>query len=90
MMSAEDVWITNFFDASYEQTISKIGLVSQEPTLFDMTVHENIAYGDHSRQIPMIEIIEAAKKVNIHDFIQLLPQVSALRSLFKLCNGTSS
>ncbi|CAF1405661.1 unnamed protein product, partial [Didymodactylos carnosus] len=53
---------------------SKIGLISQEPTLFDMTVQENIAYGDHSRQISMKEIIEAAKKANIHDFIQLLPQ----------------
>ncbi|CAF1673642.1 unnamed protein product, partial [Didymodactylos carnosus] len=53
---------------------SKIGLISQEPTLFDMTIQENIAYGDHSRQIPMTEIIEAAKKANIHDFIRLLPQ----------------
>ncbi|CAF1545502.1 unnamed protein product, partial [Didymodactylos carnosus] len=67
---------------------SKIGLVSQEPTLFDMTVQENIAYGDHGRKIPMVEIIEAAKKANIHDFIQLLPQVSALHCLLKSCNGT--
>ncbi|CAF1156613.1 unnamed protein product [Didymodactylos carnosus] len=88
IMSAEDAWIANFSDVSHEQTISKIGLVSQEPTLFDMTVQENIAYGDHGRKIPMVEIIEAAKKANIHDFIQLLPQVSALHCLLKSCNGT--
>ncbi|CAF2677139.1 unnamed protein product [Rotaria sp. Silwood2] len=54
---------------------SQIGIVSQEPTLFDMSIKENIAYGDDSRiDIPMEEIIEAAKTANIHDFIQSLPQ----------------
>ncbi|CAF0992588.1 unnamed protein product [Didymodactylos carnosus] len=42
-----------------------------------LITRKNIAYGDHIRQIPMIEIIEAAKKANIHDFIQLLPQTWA-------------
>jgi len=54
-----------------------VGLVSQEPILFDMSIRENIAYGDSSRDdIPMEEIIEAAKNANIHDFIQQLPDVS--------------
>ncbi len=54
-----------------------VGFVSQEPVLFDMSIKENIAYGDNSRDdIPMEEIIEAAKNANIHHFIQSLPEVS--------------
>ncbi|XP_073848261.1 multi drug resistance 49 isoform X1 [Musca autumnalis] len=54
---------------------SKMGLVSQEPVLFDRSIAENIAYGDNFREdIPMAEIIEAAKKANIHNFITSLPQ----------------
>ena len=41
---------------------SQMGLVSQEPILFDCSIAENIAYGDNSRNVPMDEIIEAAKK----------------------------
>ena len=49
----------------------------QEPMLFDMSIRENISYGDTSREtISIEEIIEAAKNANIHDFIQLLPDVS--------------
>lgn len=53
---------------------SQLGLVSQEPTLFNVSIAENLAYGDLSRQVTMEEIIEAAKNANIHDFIQGLPQ----------------
>lgn len=53
---------------------SQIGIVSQEPILFDMSIAENIAYGDNSREVPMDEIIAAAKKANIHDFIDRLPE----------------
>lgn len=52
---------------------SQIGLVSQEPVLFDCTIAENIAYGDNSRSISLDEIIEAAKAANIHEFINGLP-----------------
>ena len=55
-----------------------MGLVSQEPVLFDRTIGENIAYGDNSRDVCMEEIIEAAKKSNIHSFIENLPLVSKL------------
>jgi ATP-binding cassette subfamily B (MDR/TAP) protein 1 len=52
-----------------------MGIVSQEPVLFDRTIAENIAYGDNSREVPMEEIIEAAEKANIHSFISSLPLV---------------
>ena len=42
-----------------------------------MSIQENIAYGDNSREnIPIEEIIQAAKSANAHDFIQPLPDVS--------------
>ena len=52
---------------------SQMGIVSQEPILFNLTIAQNIAYGDNTRVIPMDEIIEAARKANIHVFIQSLP-----------------
>ena len=56
-------------------------MVSQEPVLFDMSIRENIAYGDNSRSdIPLEEIIDVAKQANIHDFILTLPQVCTLSS----------
>ena len=54
----------------------QIGIVSQEPTLFDRTIAENIKYGDNSRVVTMDEVVEAAKMANIHSFIAALPQVS--------------
>jgi ABC-type multidrug transport system fused ATPase/permease subunit len=54
-----------------------VGIVLQEPILFDISIRENISYGDNKRtNIPLEEIIQAAKHANIHDFIQLLPDVS--------------
>lgn len=55
---------------------SHLGIVSQEPNLFDRTIAENIAYGDNSRVVATEEIIEAAKNANIHNFISSLPLVS--------------
>lgn len=57
------------------------GLVSQEPVLFDRTVAENIAYGDNSRDVPLAEIIAAARDSNIHEFISNLPEVSVSSGL---------
>ncbi|CAG8441320.1 14167_t:CDS:1 [Funneliformis mosseae] len=48
-----------------------IGIVSQEPVLFDMTISENISYGKDEATREEIEI--AAKQVNMHDFISSLP-----------------
>ncbi|XP_054636825.1 ATP-dependent translocase ABCB1-like [Dunckerocampus dactyliophorus] len=53
---------------------SHIGIVSQEPVLFDRSLAENIAYGDNSRTVTMEEIKAAAKAANIHSFIENLPQ----------------
>lgn len=55
---------------------SQLGIVSQEPVLFDRTIAENIAYGDNSRVVPMNEIIEAAKKANVHGFVSNMPLVN--------------
>ncbi|OON15699.1 ABC transporter, ATP-binding protein, partial [Opisthorchis viverrini] len=51
----------------------QMGLVCQEPNLFNMTIRENIAYGANFREVTMDEIVDAAKQANIHDFIQTLP-----------------
>ncbi|XP_077065305.1 ATP-dependent translocase ABCB1 [Siphateles boraxobius] len=53
---------------------NQMGLVSQEPILFDCTIAENIQYGDNSRDVTQEEIEEAAKKANIHNFILGLPE----------------
>ncbi|XP_027358813.1 ABC transporter B family member 15-like [Abrus precatorius] len=45
-----------------------VALVSQEPTLFNGTIRENIAYGSFNKTNE-VEIIEAAKAANAHDFI---------------------
>ncbi|KAG0716696.1 Multidrug resistance protein 1A [Chionoecetes opilio] len=51
----------------------QLGLVSQEPVLFDRTIGENIAYGDNCRMVEEHEIVAAARKANIHTFIDSLP-----------------
>ena len=50
---------------------SIIGVVSQEPVLFDTTVLENIRFG--RQDATMGEIEAAAKDANVHDFITGLP-----------------
>ena len=51
---------------------SQIGMVQQDVYMFSGTIRDNIAYGkpDASDE----EIIAAAKRANIHDFIMELPQ----------------
>lgn len=50
---------------------NQIGLVQQDVYLFCGSIRENIAYGRPDAS--MEEIIEAAKKANIHEFIMGLP-----------------
>ena len=52
---------------------SKLGIVAQEPVLFDRTIRENIQYGNNEREVSMEEVIEAARKANVHEFISALP-----------------
>ena len=54
-----------------ESLRNQIGIVQQDVYLFCGTIRENIAYGKPSAT--MEEIVEAAKKANIHDFIESLP-----------------
>ncbi|KAK3533490.1 hypothetical protein QTP70_023359 [Hemibagrus guttatus] len=53
---------------------SKIGIVSQEPILFDCSIAENIRYGDNQRELSMDDVITAAKKAQLHDFVMSLPE----------------
>ncbi len=52
---------------------SQMALVSQEPILFSYSIRDNIAYGNNSRFVGMDEIVCAASKANIHQFIKDLP-----------------
>ncbi|XP_040058489.2 bile salt export pump [Gasterosteus aculeatus] len=52
---------------------SQIGIVSQEPVLFDCSVAENIQYGDNSCSVSMDAVVEAAKKAHLHDYVMTLP-----------------
>ncbi|XP_068013057.1 phosphatidylcholine translocator ABCB4-like isoform X8 [Melanerpes formicivorus] len=58
---------------------TQLGIVSQEPILFDCTIAENIAYGDNSRQVSHEEVVHAAKEANIHSFIESLPKKYSTR-----------
>jgi len=49
----------------------QIGLVSQEPVLFAMSIEENIMYG--SEGATMANVQRAAKMANAHDFIMRIP-----------------
>lgn len=52
-----------------------IGIVSQEPVLFDTSIANNIRYGATFREVSDEEVIVAAKAANIHSFIETLPEV---------------
>ena len=68
-----DILIDNksIYDLSLESLRSNIGIVQQEVFLFTGTIKENIKYG--KRDATDDEIIEAAKRANIHKFIISLP-----------------
>ena len=51
---------------------AQIGLVSQEPVLFNMTVADNIRYGRPDATLE--SVIAAAKAANAHSFIEALPE----------------
>lgn len=49
-----------------------IAVVSQHPALFDMTIHDNIAYGNDV--VSEDAVIHAARAAHVHDFIMTLPK----------------
>ena len=53
-----------------------IGIVAQEPVLFDTTIGENIRHGNE--EVSMEEMVRAAREANVFDFINKLPDVSLL------------
>lgn len=60
----------NIQDISFQSLRTNIGIVQQDVFLFSGTIKENILYGklDASDE----EVIEAAKKANIHDYVMTL------------------
>ena len=61
----------NIKNIKLESLRNSIGIVQQDVYLFCASVKENIAYGKPDATFD--EIVEAAKKANIHDFIMTLP-----------------
>lgn len=51
--------------------------MEQNPDIFDCTIHENIAYGNNSREVKKDEVVAAAKLAYVHDEIMKLPHVSS-------------
>ena len=58
-------------DLSLKWLRSHIGLVSQEPVLFNTTIAKNISFGKEGATLE--EIQESARKANAHSFISDLP-----------------
>eukprot|EP01117_Protostelium_nocturnum_P020653 TRINITY_DN93_c0_g1_i5.p1 TRINITY_DN93_c0_g1~~TRINITY_DN93_c0_g1_i5.p1 ORF type:complete len:618 (-),score=269.32 TRINITY_DN93_c0_g1_i5:186-2039(-) len=53
----------------------QIGVVSQEPVLFNMSIRDNLLQGsEEGIEIPQEQIEEACKKANCHNFILQLPK----------------
>ncbi|MHC1766560.1 MAG: ABC transporter ATP-binding protein [Verrucomicrobiia bacterium] len=63
---------TDLRDLKQSSLRRNIGVVLQDPLLFNDTAHNNIAYG--RPEATMAEIIQAAKDANAHDFISRLPE----------------
>lgn len=51
----------------------QMGLVSQEPVLFNGTIRDNITYGKHE-EVTEEEVAAAARAANAHEFISSMPQ----------------
>ena len=61
----------NINDLSFKALRKSIGIVQQDVFLFNGSIKENILYGNLSASDE--EVIEAAKKANIYDYIMKLP-----------------
>ncbi|CAF4184356.1 unnamed protein product [Rotaria magnacalcarata] len=81
--------IERFYDVNmdrliFEVLIFKVGIVSQQPVLFDMSIRENIAYDDNNRNDISLNKIMRRKEVKIlqyaYVFLSDHPTTSALDS----------
>lgn len=63
---------TDIRDIPYDELLDRISIVMQNVQLFDNTIEENIRVG--KKGATKEEIIKAAKKARIHDFIMSLPK----------------
>ena len=63
---------TDIRDIPYDELLDRISIVMQNVQLFDNTIEENIKVG--KKGATKEEIMEAAKKARIHDFIMSLPK----------------
>ena len=63
---------TDIRDIPYDELLDRISIVMQNVQLFDSTIEENIRVG--KKGATKEEIIKAAKKARIHDFIMSLPK----------------
>ncbi|KAL5516992.1 hypothetical protein EMCRGX_G002456 [Ephydatia muelleri] len=61
-------------DLNIQWLRQNIGLVSQEPILFNTSIAENIRYGANFREVSDDEMIAAAQAVHIHNFIKTLSE----------------
>ena len=61
----------NVNDVKLESLRRNIGIVQQDVFLFNGTMKENILYGKEDASFE--EVVDAAKKANIHDYIMTLP-----------------
>jgi len=59
-----------------------IGVVSQEPVLFAMSIAENIRYGRDN--VSQQDVERAAQQANAHDFISQLPEVTTYWLLYDI------
>ena len=55
-----------------------LALVSQEPTLYQGTIRENVLLGADRDDVPEEAIVQACKDANIYDFIISLPYVLSI------------
>jgi ATP-binding cassette subfamily B (MDR/TAP) protein 1 len=63
--------ISTFNIRSYRQHMA---LVSQEPTLYQGSIRENVLLGAADKEVTQEDIENACRQANIHDFIVSLPQ----------------
>ncbi|MBQ6820607.1 MAG: ABC transporter ATP-binding protein [Clostridium sp.] len=69
-----NIYIDNvsIYDLTLKSLRENIGIVQQDIFLFTGTIKENILYGNH--QATDEEVIMAAKRANLHEFIMTLPK----------------